>query len=432
MTYPGLAGSKQTDVCGSPASAVKRAGRLLTMLLLLTAIIIGCAFGCVTGLIPGIHVNLVALLLLSISPILLQFVSPIVLAVFIISLAVTHTFLDFIPGALLGIPDEDTALAIMPAHKLVLEGKAFECVKLTVIGSLLSVLTSIAIIPVLILLLPPIFEKINPVMGYILIVIVAFMILKEKSLNNKFWAFVVCILSGILGYIILSNPIFKDPLFPLLSGLFGVSMLFNSLFEKTQMPKQRITEDLEIDKKLITKSITGGTIAGSMTGLFPGVGAAQAGIIGSIIVGDIGVLGYLILQGAINTVNFLISLVTLFTIEKARNGAVIVVLEILGKLTLPQLITIIACALIVAGIATYLALFFAKIFSRIIGKVNYTYLSIGIILLIITLVFIFCGLIGLFVLAVSTCLGLVPIYLGIGKNHSMGCLLIPVILFFII
>ena len=121
-----------------------------------------------------------------------------------------------------------------------------------------------------------------------------------------------------------------------------------------------------------------------------------------------------------------------FWIEKARNGAVIVVLEILGKLTLPQLITIIACALIVAGIATYLALFFAKIFSRIIEKVNYTYLSVGIILLIITLVFVFCGFIGLFVLAVSTCLGLVPIYLGIGKNHSMGCLLIPVILFFIV
>ncbi|MBW3013488.1 tripartite tricarboxylate transporter permease [Candidatus Woesearchaeota archaeon] len=402
------------------------------MLFILAAILIGCAFGIVTGLIPGIHVNLVALLLLSISPVLLHFVSPIVLAVFIVSLAVTHTFLDFIPSALLGIPDEDTALAIMPAHKLVLEGKAFECVKLTVIGSLLSVLSSIAIIPVLILLLPPVFEKINPVMGYILIVIVGFMILKEKTKNNKFWAFVVCGLSGVLGYLILNNPLFKDPLFPLLSGLFGTSMLINSLFQKTQMPKQRITEDLEISKKTIAKSLAGGTIAGSMTGLFPGVGAAQAGIIGSVIVGDIGVLGYLILQGAINTVNFLISLVTLFTIEKARNGAVIVVLEIMGKLTLPQLITIIACALVVAGIATYLALFFAKVFSKIIEKVNYTYLSVSIILLITTLVFVFCGFIGLVVLAVSTCLGLVPIYLGIGKNHSMGCLLIPVILYFIV
>jgi len=65
---------------------------------LLISIIIGILFGMLTGLIPGIHINLISLLLLSISPFLLQYFSIISLAIFIIAMSVTHTFLDSIPS----------------------------------------------------------------------------------------------------------------------------------------------------------------------------------------------------------------------------------------------------------------------------------------------------------------------------------------------
>ncbi|MCK4670046.1 MAG: tripartite tricarboxylate transporter permease [Nanoarchaeota archaeon] len=399
---------------------------------ILLAIICGIGAGIVTGLIPGIHVNLVSLIVLSSAPFFLGFTSPFVLVIFIIALAVTHTFLDFIPSALLGVPDADTALSVLPAHQLVMEGRAYECIKLTVIGSLLAVLTSIAFIPIMIVLMPYIYEIISKYIGHILVMVVAFMILKEKTRHRIFWAAFIFFASGVLGYVVLNFPGIKDPLFPLLSGLFGMSMLINSLFKDSVVPIQRITEDLEVSKKVTVKSLAAGTIAGSATGLLPGLGAAQASIIASCLVGEIGVLGYLMLQGAINTVNFLLSLVTLYTIEKARNGAIVAVLEIIGNIELSQLCTIIAATLVVAGVATYLALFFARFFSNLISKVNYKLLCILIIICTFVLVFIFSGFLGLFVLIVSTCVGLIPIHLGIGKNHGMGCLMLPVIIYFLI
>lgn len=398
---------------------------------ILLAILCGIGAGIITGLIPGIHVNLVSLIVLSSAGFFLGFTSPFVLVIFIIALAVTHTFLDFIPSALLGVPDADTALSVLPAHRLVMEGRAYECIKLTVIGSLLSVLTSVAFIPIMILLMPLIYSFISRYIGHVLVVVVAFMIIKERTRHRIFWAGFIFFASGILGYVVLNFPGIKDPLFPLLSGLFGMSMLINSLFENSVVPKQRVTEDLDVGRKTTVKSLAAGTIAGSATGLLPGLGAAQASIIASTIVGEIGVLGYLMLQGAINTVNFLLSLVTLYTIEKARNGAIVAVLEIIGNIELPQLCAIVAATLVVAGIATYLALYFARFFSNLISRVNYKLLCITIIICTFVLVFIFSGFLGLFVLVTSTCVGLIPIHLGIGKNHGMGCLMLPVIIYFL-
>ena len=97
---------------------------------ILLAVLIGCGFGIITGLIPGIHVNLVSMMLISMSGYLLGFTQPIVLGVFIIALAVTHTFLDSIPSIFLGAPDADMALNVLPGHKMLLEGKGYEAVKL--------------------------------------------------------------------------------------------------------------------------------------------------------------------------------------------------------------------------------------------------------------------------------------------------------------
>jgi len=41
------------------------------------------------------------------------------------------------------------------------------------------------------------------------------------------------------------------------------------------------------------------------------------------------------------------------------------------------------------------------------------------------------GKYGILILLVSTSLGIVPPLVGVGRNHLMGCLLLPVILYFI-
>ena len=196
---------------------------------ILIAIFLGCLMGVITGLTPGLHINLVALILLSVSPFLLGYTNVIVVASFIIAMSITHTFTDFISATYLGAPADDTALAVLPAHRLLLKGMGHEAVKLTVIGSLLCLILTIILSPLLIFAVPKIFNYLKNYIGWILLGIVVFMVLREESLDKKFWAFVVVALSGILGLIVLNMPNLKDPLLPMLSGLFGVSVLLLSL-----------------------------------------------------------------------------------------------------------------------------------------------------------------------------------------------------------
>lgn len=399
---------------------------------LLIAILLGCLAGIVTGLIPGIHVNLISIILISISPFFLNYTSPLILAVFIIAMSITHTFLDSLPSVFLGAPDADMALAVLPGHQLLLEGKGYEAVKLTVIGSLLALLACIAIIPLMIPLAPIIYNFLSPYIGYILIAIVLYMIIIEKRPDKIFWSFVIFILSGILGMIVLTVSNLKQPLFPMLSGLFGVSVLLISLNQKVSLPKQRITESITIPRKNKIKAISAAVFSGSLTGLFPGLGAAQAAVIAMQFVGNIGMYAFMVLIGGINTVNFLFSLVTFYTLQKARNGAIVAVMEIIKSISITELIILVSAALITGSIATYLALNLSKIFSKVINKVNYNMLIIGVISLIVILVFIFSSWLGLLILVTSTAIGIIAPSLGVKRTHSMGCLLLPVILFFVL
>ncbi len=391
------------------------------------SILLGISAGIITGLTPGIHINLVALLAVSISPLLLQQISPISLGAFIIAMSVNHSFLDSIPGIYLGAPDEDQALSILPGHKMLLKGEGYNAVKLTIIGSFFSLLVCISLSPIFILLVKLIYPIIKEWIGYILIMIMLYMILKDSKRKDNL---IIFSLAGLLGLITLNIPNLNNPLFPLLSGLFGFSILFLSLMQNSTIPKQKTDSELKLEHT--KKAIAGAAAVGFIASFLPGLGSSQAAIIATQILKDIGDKGFLILVGGINTVNFTLSLITLFMLDKARNGAVLALKEIIGSLTLKTLAVYLISALITGSIAIFLALKIARLFSNIISKINYRKLVLTIIALITGLALYFSGIIGIIILIVSTSLGIYASSLGVGKNHCMGCLILPVILYFIL
>src|SRR3989304_1437469 len=101
---------------------------------LFIALLCGVIAGTFTGLFPGIHINLIAALLLSSLSALSKYFSPLQLIIFIVAMSITHTFIDFIPSIFLGAPEEDTFLSILPGHQLLREGKGYEAVILTLYG----------------------------------------------------------------------------------------------------------------------------------------------------------------------------------------------------------------------------------------------------------------------------------------------------------
>jgi len=89
----------------------------------LAGVAFGIILGMVSGLVPGLHANTMAGILLGMQALLLPYFGPLALAAVMFSALITHTFLDSIPSTFLGIPDADTALSVLPAHALCLDGK---------------------------------------------------------------------------------------------------------------------------------------------------------------------------------------------------------------------------------------------------------------------------------------------------------------------
>jgi putative membrane protein len=395
---------------------------------IIIAIFLGCLAGVITGLIPGLHINLVALILLGISPVLLGFTNVIAVASFIISMSITHTFTDFISATYLGAPSDATAMAVMPAHRLLLKGKGHEAIRLATIGSLLCLILTIALAPLLVVAVPFIFSGVKNYVGWILLAVIISMILREHGLDKKFWIFMVIMLSGILGLIALNMPNLKDPLLPMLSGLFGVSVLLHSLSQKVVLPPQKMTETVKVKTSDTVKSLTGGVLSGSIVSIFPGLGPAQAAVISGQFFKRIDSYSYLILVGGINTVSMILSLITLFTIEKARNGSIIVVQQLMPDINLNILILFFSVALAAGGIAAFSTMYVSRIFSRIMNKINYSMLSIIIIAFVAGMVLYFSGLIGFLIFIAAAAIGIVPILSNVSRSSSMACLLVPIIL----
>ena len=393
----------------------------------MVATLLGMIFGVFTGLTPGIHLNLIATLVLSSSVYLLGFVEVIVLAVFIVSMSVVHTFMNAIPAIYLGAPeDEGNALNVLPGHKMLLEGKGYEALLLTVIGSFLALIVGILVSPLIIKLLPNIYEALRDYIGYILIIIVVFLILRERK---KYLAFFVFILAGVFGLTVL-NLNLKNPMFPMLSSLFGIAGLLISLKDKVEIPIQEITET-DISKMEMGKAVGVGTLVGSFATMMPGLGPAQAAIMGSQIV-KLSDKGFLVLVGALDTLGMVMSFVALFAIEKARNGVVVVISRLIGVISKEDLIVFFSVAFITGIIAAGLSLWTGRKFSSLITKINYEKLAIGIIVFIIGMCLWLSSWLGLLVLVIGSFLGMVPVLLNVGRNHLMGCLLLPVILFFLL
>ena len=287
----------------------------------LISTLVGVFAGTFTGLLPGVHINLVGTILVGLTATLFSLINPIYLITFIASMAITHTFIDFIPSIFLGCPDTDTQLSVLPGHELLKEGKGYEAVMLTATGGIFAIFILILISFPSAFLFSRIYELIRSVMFYALSITSLLLIFSEKK---KFTALFVFLISGILGLCVLNSEI-KEPLLPLLTGLFGSSMLVISIKNKIQIPQQEITSP----RCKMLKPLIGTIIASPLCGFLPGLGSGQAAILGNTI-SKTDRKGFLVLLGATNTFVMSFSFISLYAILKTRTGAAAAIRELIG------------------------------------------------------------------------------------------------------
>ena len=397
------------------------------LLEIVIAILAGIVAGTISGLLPGIHINLVATVLFINSSLFLGLTSPLILASFIIAMSITHTFIDFIPSIFLGAPNEDTALSILPGHRMLLKGKGFEAVKLTTIGCFFGLLVSLILALFFIETAPLFYPYLEEYMVFILIGISLLLLATEK---RKIPALFIFILAGFLGYATLNFTMLGQSLFPLFTGLFGTSLLFMSFFQNVKIPKQKI-EKTRTSKKELLIALLLSIFSSSLVSFFPGVGSAQAATISSIFK-KISEKTFLILLGEINIIVLVLSFVALYAIRKPRTGVAVFVGKFLPNISLENLWFLLLIAVLAGIISLFLTIFLAKRFTRIVSKVKYKWLCLFISIFLIILTPIISGWFGLLILLVSTSLGILCSLLNVKKIFLMGCLLLPVIIFYIL
>lgn len=385
----------------------------------------------------------------------------ILIAGFILSVSIAHSFINAIPATFIGAPEEETALSILPAHGLLLDGEGYKAVTLSAVSSYGAILLCLAFtFPLRFLIGAPLFlyTEIQKSMVWILIAIVILMIATEKTrikdagtqgilpiVLGMLFAVFVFVLSGIFGLIILDLPVTSplqlpaSVLFPALAGLFGLPTLLNSLLTKPAIPPQKL-EPLAlnpIEKKLSIVSVMTGSLAGVIVSIIPGVTTAIGTVLAMNLRQKSSREQTILTLSSVNTAAAFCVTLMLFIIQRTRSGVIIainnlIVAEPWTSLLLPLTLTYLLMFLVLAGGFSYFfTLFIGKLFAKKFHTIPYQPLVIATLVFLGVLVFLFTGLLGLLVLCTATAIGFLPVCWGVRRSHCMGVLLIPIILFFL-
>ncbi len=392
-------------------------------------------------MIPGIHVNTAGAIIFASSTFLLSFLSPEFLCVMMVAMSIAHALIEFVPSMLLGVPEEGTATSILPGHRMVLQGRAKEVIRIVCVGGFGAILVTILMLPIFSILLPMLHDISKPFTWMILLFASIYLTYSLTSTRRDFlWSLLLFALSGILGWTIFQTPISSGvTLMCIFSGLFGISTILFSLNDNSTLPHQNSFYDLNIDFDKF-KSIFAGGITGAILGFLPGFGPAQGTVIAQAASGtsdsDDDTVNFLLATSGLNISDCLFSLMAIYIIGNPRSGIAVYMSYLISKMSLNHLIIYIFASLLAVSVSLVLALRLGDSFSKLMGGVDYKKLSISVILLQIVILFIFIfyygAPVGYMILALitSTAMGMLPHYLGIGKSHLMGVLIVPAIVIY--
>ncbi len=391
--------------------------------------ILGIVFGTITGLMPGLHINNMIPLMFTI-PFLTQ--DPELFSVFIVCFGVSQIFSSFIPSVFFGAPDEDTALSVLPGHKMLHEGRGLEAIKIISLAGALSLFITVTTVFAFSSLFKTFYEVSRPFMHIVLAVIIFAMIISEKNFRKMLFAVLIIILSGFLGFLVLDGSFTNKTyiMFPLLSGFFGLSTIALSISENTKIPQQNTDNELKISFKKILLSTFLGSLAGIAVGFLPAIGVSQAATFMQVIARVDDPRNFLATLSGINIGNEIFSLNSLYLVGNPRSGASVAIERALGSLTFQQIILFFGAIAFTVGVSSFLNSFIAKHVTRLLQKINYQKLSIGVFIFVNTMIFVTTGFPGLLVGFSSMSIGILCAKLSVRRSNCMGSLLIPTMLFF--
>lgn len=444
--------------------------------------------GLLAGLVPGLHTNNLAGGILAVrAPFLAVFAAllagpdtaasggPTLFGAcgFLFGLALGHAFTDEIPAVFLGAPGPDTALSVLPGHRLLMEGLGASAVRAAALGSLLGVLLSLPLVPLLAGLMGPplnVYERSLPLLPALLLAVAGALVLSERGSKllrrpqARLLAAGLLLVSGALGEAAIFRGLPLESTYPfgappayaaghllsVFAGLFGLPTLLIAARSATRAPAiPSKGAALPLERSEVARAAAAGTLAGAVVGWLPGVGAAQASVLakmardrwgqrpdeGAAPMGD--AAEFLVTQSAAAAANLVFNLVALFTLLRVRSGTMGALKEVGGSevtrwsdmgppplLLLGLMAGTVAALPLCYGGALWLGAACARAYRKLPPRALSGIVFVALVALILALE----GTVGLAVAAAAILLGLVPPLAGVKRTHLMGAILLPVAL----
>ncbi len=387
----------------------------------------GVVLGTCSGLIPGLHANNFALLLAAVAPSIPA--DPLFVGVAMLAAGVVHTFLDIVPALALGVPDAAMAIAALPGHRLVLAGRGREALRLSAVGSALAVAIAVPLaIPITWFMLQS-YPLIRANLWVVLGLVVCFLVLTESTPQAALAGLFAFGLAAVLGWFTLDVS-FVAPLgsgsmlTPLLTGLFGAPILIDAMGGDGVPPQADAT--LTMARRDLGLTAGAGSLAGAIVGYLPGISAAIASVLALPAVPNRDMdRGFIVATSGANTANTVFALFALVALGTPRTG-VMVAVDTTG---VPLDLWVLLPAVLVGAACGFgFVVVIGDWYLRIVGNMEYTRVSIGLLIFLAGLSLAFTGWFGVVVFVVSAVIGLVPTRFGARRVHLMGVLIGPLML----
>ena len=403
---------------------------------------VGVGLGTVTGLVPGLHVNSVAFVLVGVAPTVDGPAAAVASAV--LAAGVVHTFLSIVPGLVLGVPDAATAPGALPGHRLVLAGRGREAIRLSALGSGVALAASVAVALPLSRAVAAGREWLLAALPFLLAVIAGLLILAEPTRRGKAGGAVCLAVATALGLLALdlpaSGPLTPDGaasmLAPIFGGLFGAPILLDALDARGAIPPQDGT-DLGLAPRGVARAALSGVGGGTLVGYLPGVSAGVAAVLALGGAGGSGPAGrgsdraYVVATSGVDTATAVFAVASLAVLGAPRSGVTVAVAELgTGSGSVPGigLAGMLLVIVFAAGLGVVLLVVLGDRYLSVVRRLPRRPLVVGVLGLLLALSVGFAGVLGGAVFCIAAVVGLLPPRVGARRVHLMGVLLGPVAL----
>jgi putative membrane protein len=265
----------------------------------------GVALGAASGLIPGLHVNTLALLLASVAPAVPG--PPRLVGAAMLAAGVVHSFLDAVPALALGVPDPAMAATALPGHRLVVAGRGREAIRLSALGSGLAVAFAVPLAVPVTTAMTAAYPTVRAHLPLVLGGVTAALLLTERSVRAFVGGAAGFLGSAALGHATLdlspTAPLDAGGMLtPLFAGLFGAPILLEAM-SGSGVPEQG-DPAIAASRRGVAATALAGALAGAVVGYLPGVSSAIAAVFAlAIVPGTTGARGFVVATSGVNTAN---------------------------------------------------------------------------------------------------------------------------------